>query len=175
MPEYESDDALHLCIRGHPDGAGGGCSRIRLLPGVKPNSTRKPGEIFAHQAEPLLAAVAAFHDATGLADSYSTPSEQNSLQANRSPSTRHCRTWPSTTGNGFPHQAHFLNFERCDMAFSIGWPDAPAHSLRSSMAPARRDRSAGQHRTARFSRGGGSRPAKRIPVTASTSLPARRP
>src|SRR5262245_30494007 len=71
----------------------------------------------ADQAEPLLAAVAAFHDAAGLVGSCSTPSAQNSLQANRPPSTRHCRIRPSTTGNEFPHQAHFLNFERCDIAF----------------------------------------------------------
>ena len=32
MPEYESDDALHLCIRGHPDGAGGGRSRSKYPP-----------------------------------------------------------------------------------------------------------------------------------------------
>jgi hypothetical protein len=63
---------------------------------------------------------AAFHGATGLADSCSTPSAQNSLQVNRSPSTRHCRIWPSTTANEFSHQAHCLNFERCDMSLLHG-------------------------------------------------------
>src|SRR5262249_50308310 len=129
----------------------------------------------ADQAEPLLAAVAALHEPAGLADCCSTPSAQNSLQANRSPSTRHCRIRPSTTGNEFPHQAHFLNFERCDIAFlrRVGRTFRRILSEQHGVGRPRPRCWPSQNRG--FSRGGGSRPAKSILVTASTSVRAHSP
>jgi hypothetical protein len=66
-----------------------------------------------------------------------------------------------------------LNFERCDMACSIGWPDLPALSPEHAARPQPLRCWPSQNRG--LSSRGGRRPAKRILVTASTSVRTRHP